>query len=529
MDKASGVYYYQIDNSIRPVGTNAFGAVVPMFTVKGPVGKLATVTVQDYKDILGYDLVYNPRYLGLDYMLQSVARLEVLRLNHGACVGNYIWTSTAGVVSGGSESDIFVASSIPVIDFGDGTDIELWVSHKTPGDWGEFGVWFTKEMIDQPDPDDPDGDPISVPVFTLFYGKKLNGAQYEVLESKPFSFDENETNFWGNLNFSDISFGFKAGAVDLPSGVAGTKVVLAEGTNGVDPDALTTDQLTDKFAALNSSAATIIVGNGFSVSSGLCSKLVDAGASRLMSVFIDVPDLTSPDGDDAPGSDMTFTENDEVLKAKHCIKWATGLVRSEFCQPVAVPDIVGSSAGDIFVWPSVNLFLIYARMFQNYGHTRYPPAGSYGSISVSKLIESDFHLYGDEIKTARISYQKVGSKGPVMWEDRTTYALDSDLSYASTVFILRDLRSRLISYMDNFTFRFTTAMDLLNIESGLTTILSSFKQDMFLVNFTLKVPSYAEAQAAGRNLDIPISVSVISDAQVITLLVTLENAATLGA
>jgi hypothetical protein len=123
----------------------------------------------------------------------------------------------------------------------------------------------------------------------------------------------------------------------------------------------------------------------------------------------------------------------------------------------------------------------------------------------------------------------IGSKGPVMWEQRTTYGTDSDLSYASTVFILRDLRMRLVSFMENYNFRFTTPQDLVSIRSGLTSILSAFKRELFLVGYTLTVPSYKEAQAAGREQDIYISVSVISDSEVFTLRVTLENAATLSA
>jgi hypothetical protein len=227
---------------------------------------------------------------------------------------------------------------------------------------------------------------------------------------------------------------------------------------------------------------------------------------------------------------MAFTENDGVLKATHCVEWAKGMVRSEYCQPVAVPDVVNASVGDLYIWPSVNLFKIYASMYQNYGHVRYPPAGSsYGSISITKLLQNDFHLYKDELKTARVNYQTGSSLGPVMYEQRTTYGLDSDLSYASTVFILRDLRMRLIDFMENFTFRFMTPQDLVSIHSGLDSILGSFKQGNFLVNYTLNVPSFAEAQAAGREVDILISVSVISDAEVINLRVTLENAATLGA
>jgi hypothetical protein len=517
MDKASGVYYYLIDNSIRPSGSSLFGGVVPMFTVKGAVGQLLTVTAQNFRDVVGYDLGYNPNYLGLEMMLQSVARLEVLRLNQHPTVGNFVWTSESSVVSGASEDGVESAASIPAIDFGGGVVIELWVSHKTPGYWGEFGVWFTDELIDD------------AHVYTIFYGEKVDSTQYKVVESKVFSFNEEDDNYWGKVNLSNISFGFKVGAIDLPSGVLGTKAVLDGGSNGEDIESLTVDGLLPLLSALNDSAANIVVGNGFSKNQGLCSELIKAGEKLNMSVFIDVPDLTSPvDGD--LSSDMAFSENDEVLKAQHCVSWAGSLYRSEFGQAVANPDVVATSVGDVYVWPSVSLFTIYARMFRSYGHVRYPPAGySYGGISVSALLKSDFYLYRDDLKTARINYQTVGSGGPVMWEQRTLYGLDSDLSYASTVFILRDLRLRLISFMENYNFRFMTPMELISIHSGLDAILTGFKRDNFLVNYRLTVPSYAEAQAAGRELDIYISVSVISDAEVINLRVTLENASTLSA
>jgi hypothetical protein len=518
MDKASGVYYYTIDNSIRPSGSSQFGGIVPMFTVRGAIGRLLTVTAKDFRDIVGYDLDYNPNYLGLETMLQSVARLEVLRLNQSPTVGNYIWTSLGGSVTGESENGVSTPADIPLMDFGTDVVLEAWVAHTTPGFWGDFGVWFTDEVGD-------DG----AHVFTIFYGEKVDATKYTVIESKVFSFNEGDTNFWGKVHLSNIVFGFKAGATSLPSTIKGEKVVLDMGSNGAAMEALAVDQLLPRLTALDESGANVIVGNGFSKNPGLCSALIEAGEKRNMSVFIDVPDLTSPTENDL-SSDMVFNENDGVLKAPHCVEWASGIFRSEFGQLVSVPDVVSASVGDVYVWPSVNLFKIYASMFQNFGHVRYPPAGNtYGSISVSSLLKNDFKLYGDELKTARVNYQKVGSAGPVMWEQRTTYGLDSDLSYASTVFILRDLRVRLINFMENFNFRFTTPIELLNIQSGLDAILSAFKRDMFLVNFKLTVPSYAEAQAAGRELDIYISVSVISDAEVINLRVTLENAATLTA
>jgi len=170
-------------------------------------------------------------------------------------------------------------------------------------------------------------------------------------------------------------------------------------------------------------------------------------------------------------------------------------------------------------------------MFANYGHINFPPAGnSYGSVMANSLLDSDFYLYGDELKTNRVNYLTDTSRGVCMWEYRTLYNQgESDLSYANTPFILRDLKGRLMSFMENFTFRYSTPMDLLNIQSGLDSILGYFVQNFFLVNYTLHVPSFEEAQAAGRELDIDISVAVINSADVITLRVTLQNAANLRA
>jgi hypothetical protein len=508
MDKASGVYYFTIDNSTRPSGGTAFGGIVPMYTLKGVLGKLVSVNASNYRDLLGYDLSYNQAYLGLDQMLQSVASLEILRLNQNALVGNFAW-KFASVLTGASQPDVSAPSDLLGLE-----DVVMWVAHKTPGSWGSFGVRFVNNQ---------DG------TYTLEYGEPVSSG-YSVVESKIFSFDKAAGNYWKKVSFSDLVFWFKtvSGAESFPTGFSfNTWVVLGEGDNGSAVGSLTVDQLNTRIAsALDGSEATVMVGNGFSAVPDVCSALVRAGESKRISVFIDVPDLTS-----SP-ADMEFTENDDTLKTELCNEWADLIVTSEYCQLVAVPDIVETSVGDVYIWPSVSLFKIYARMYSNFSHTRYPPAGySYGNLSVSNLMESDFHAGSnpDLLKTHRVNYQMRGSRGPVMWEYRTKYGLDSDLSYASTVFILRDLRALLVDFMANFNFRFATPMDLLNIKSGLDVILGSFKNDYFLVNYTLTVPSYEEAQAAGRELDIGIAVSVVNSMDVINLRVVLENAATLVA
>ncbi len=171
---------------------------------------------------------------------------------------------------------------------------------------------------------------------------------------------------------------------------------------------------------------------------------------------------------------------------------------------------------------------IYANMFNSYGTLNYPPAGyTYGNVAVSNLLTTDFYLYGDQLKTQKINYQKIGSLGPVMWEQRNRYALESDLSYISTVFILRELKNRVVNFFSQFNFRFTTPSVLLTMTSGLQTILAGMQAANFLVGYKFQIPSYREAQAAGRLLTVKISVSVISDAEEIQIDVTLENAANL--
>jgi hypothetical protein len=265
--------------------------------------------------------------------------------------------------------------------------------------------------------------------------------------------------------------------------------------------------------------------NGITQSQEIINAFISVGESQFKSVFVDIPDLTADSADVG-----VYTPNDDINSYAQCHDWIQTVAKSEYAQAVAIPDRVTTEEGVVYLWPSVNLFCIYAKMFSDYGSVNYPPAGyTYGAISVSDLMNSDFDLWGDELKTDRINYQMRGSRGPVMWEQRTLYALDSDLSYANTIFILRDFRKRILEFMGNFNFRYSTPMELLNIQSGLSTILGEFKSNFFLVNFVLEVPSYEEAQAQGRTLTIPISVSVINDMEVFEFTVKLQNASVLRA
>ena len=111
-----------------------------------------------------------------------------------------------------------------------------------------------------------------------------------------------------------------------------------------------------------------------------------------------------------------------------------------------------------------------------------------------------------------------------MWEQRTTYSLDTDLSYIAPTFIVDGLREDLINFEEQFNFRYSSPTDLLNQESGLKSILDDYVTKGFLYSYKLQVPSYAEAQKQGRTLTINIEVVLMKDAEVIYINLNLNNA-----
>ena len=70
-----------------------------------------------------------------------------------------------------------------------------------------------------------------------------------------------------------------------------------------------------------------------------------------------------------------------------------------------------------------------------------------------------------------------------------------------------------------------TPTDILNQDSGLTSILQDYVDRGFLYSFNLHMPTYKEAQKAGRTLVIPIEIVIMKDAEVIEINLILNNAA----
>jgi hypothetical protein len=448
-------------------------------------------------------------YAGLDSMLQSVTRLEVLRMNKSPHIGNFCWfeDGTSGVCTTAVVPDdlegYLVNDESPV----------FYVAHAVPGKWGDFGFRIVSSGAD---------------LYTLEYRETRSDGSLKVIMKKDFTFDESLSSYYKKVNFGDLSVAFPDDGLPenfLSAFTNGASAWFSLGGGDNGGKNLTVVDINAIERVIANSNANVVVLNGLTQRGEIIDAFVQVCEKQLRSVFIDIPDLT---GDMADVG--VYTPNDDVISYTQCHDWVNALYRSEYAQTAAVPDRVTLEEGVVYIWPTVNLFKIYAKMYNDYANVNQVPAGYLcGTIAASGLMDSDFNLYGDELKTDRINYQMIGPRGPVMWEQRTLYALDSDLSYANTVFILRDLRARVLNLMSNYNFRYSTPMDLLGIQSGLDTILGAFKKSLYLVNYTLLVPSFEEAQAEGRDLTIAIDVSVINDMEVIHLNVNLRNASTLRA
>jgi hypothetical protein len=170
------------------------------------------------------------------------------------------------------------------------------------------------------------------------------------------------------------------------------------------------------------------------------------------------------------------------------------------------------------IYPSVNAALTYARMFRATGYLNYPPAGyQYAAVAAEKLLSTDAGINAAQLKIAKINYVTMRSAGPVIWEHRTRYAFESDLSYASTVVSLIALQSRCKAFADNFPFRFVTPEILIQLRSGLEAIMADYLQRGFIWMGDVVLPSFEEVKKSGaRFMDIYCNVKFAEDGQEFT-------------
>ena len=334
--------------------------------------------------------------------------------------------------------------------------------------------------------------------WTFSFGENNGDGTYTVQSTVDFSTDTSSDDYWENVDFGDASF-FLSSAIPMDWSTIRTWVDLQSGSNGdvvIDPMEMDTTILAD-------AKCNVLAFNGLT-DIQVVNRICEHCKENKIHAFVDTPAYSK-----------YIDVSDYIAR----------VTNSEYVAVATRPDQVTGSGNKIYyVYPSVNYVAILASMMSNYGSLNYPPAGrTYGTISVNSLLDGDFERYANELKTDRINWQRIEDNVAVMWEQRTTYARNTDLSYIAPVFIIDEIADQVVSFERDFNFRYSTPTDLLNQESGLKSILGSFVDAGFIYDYELSVPTYAEAQAAGRTLTIKMKVQVMKDAEVIELELEIVN------
>lgn len=326
-----------------------------------------------------------------------------------------------------------------------------------------------------------------------------------ITETYSFSLDSTSDDYWESVDFG--SFAFTTTATSITSSNAammnafGSWKELANGDNGSTINSINVNEL--PLSELDGSECNICAMNGIT-EVPVINRIANKCITNKIHVFVDAP---------AYG------------KYTDIASWKASLIHSEYVAVCARPDqTTDSTLKTVYIYPSVNYVAIYADMLSSFGYLNYPPAGfTYGNITVDNLIDCDFEMFKDEMKTNRINWQRVTNNGTCIWEQRTTYSLDTDLSYIAPVFIVQELGQQIVEFEQNFNFRYMTRSDLLTQQSGLTAILNNFVSNGFIYSYELDVPDYDTAQKSGRTLKIKVKVQVMKDSEVIELELELTN------
>ena len=327
---------------------------------------------------------------------------------------------------------------------------------------------------------------------------RFKDNEYTVQNTYDFSTDSASDIYWPNVDFGDLQLNL-TGAIPSTMDKIRNYFILEGGSNGkagivaIDIDVSPLDDSGDNICLMNGLT-------NYKIANRIATKCQQS----KIHCFCDAPAYDS------------YIDLEQ---------WSKRIVRGEYVAIGARPDQEENSRGEtIYVYPSVNYGCIYADMMESYGSLCYPPAGpTYGIISATDLLPCDYDMYKNELKTNRINWQQLNDLGTMMWEQRTTYSLNTDLSYIAPTFIVDAVAERIVTFERQFNFRYMTRTDLLNQQSGLTAIFEEFVNKNFVYKYTVAVPSFDEAQRAGRTLRIHLQMMVAKDSEVIELELELTN------
>lgn len=644
--KGSGVNVITIDESFQSFDTTNLAFMVPMMTKRGAVKKLTTVTGQNFKEKVGYDLAFNSNYLGLSQLLNAVSRVEVMRINKDPKYGNvvifadgsYYQTddvvdfdaltavqclrdaskSTAAAAFSGSVAETVKPGSLKIVvagvvwahDNGAGgivgdtghlditgtvnyttgevtvnfaagytsgtlgfqvqyihnTDVALVIAMESPGDWDKLAIKVARYFetyenfattgslnftlsdlvlegsgtyrledvtgavlatsgapVAHVAPITGTGitgsinfttgavsltfDPGTFPAagfpkllkhrynrLDAFYSLEVYRrvevgvtTTYQLLESKRISLDASLEDFVEEVEFDNIIVN-AVGALSVMKVGDPTPIDLLYGDNGSMPSSAELD-----FTGIVPSQFSVICTNGI-IGASMISEFVKFGVKYGKPVLWDIPNV------------KTF------IAAK---QYHDSVLASEMQMGYWICDYRTVGTKKYAVYPSIKAALALANMFRKTGYLNYPLAGyDYAAVDAEELLETDADLYPAELKLAKINYISRRSAGPVIWEHRTGYAFESDLSYGSTVFTHLALASRCKAFVDNFPFKFITADLLILLRSGLEQAIQDYVQKNFIWSGEVVVPSFDEVKKNGaREMDLYINVKYAEDGQ----------------
>lgn len=312
-------------------------------------------------------------------------------------------------------------------------------------------------------------------------------TSYRVSEYARVSFSPTLENYVDTVTFNDLQLKL-VGPVSFTST---SEIAMLYGDDGDIPSAMEVD-----FAGVDPSSFNMICMNGV-IGSSMVSRFIQHFEAYNKITLFDIPNVT------------TF------VAAK---LYADMVYASKNAMAYWVSDLRTIGTKEYSIYPSVNAALTYAKMFRSSGYLNYPPAGyQYAGVAAEKLLVTDSGIHGAQLKIAKINYITMRSAGPVIWEHRTRYAFESDLSYASTVVSLIALQSRCKSFADNFPFRFVTPELLIQLRSGLEAIMTDYLQRGFIWLGEVVIPSFDEVKQSGaRFMDIYCNVKFAEDGQEFT-------------
>lgn len=326
-----------------------------------------------------------------------------------------------------------------------------------------------------------------------------NDGEVSNVKDVSFSLDTESDEFIDNVDFGEVIVKNNNGITSSNNNIRNW-CILGNGSNGKSADELSVVDV--DMTPLNTVKANFLFFNGFNENVPIINAICEKAISRKIHCFVDMP---------------AFATYDE------CEAWRNKIYASSYVAIGAKADRVNYKDGYIYVYPSVKYCAIYANMLRNTGTLNYPPAGfTYGVVSVSDPIETDFDYYGNELKTNRINYILTDDRGSCIWEQRTTNAINSDMSYIAPVFIIDALCDELVAYERNYNFRYPSGAQLIVNETGLQEILDNFKDNGFLYYVNLKMPTLDEAKSS-REFNIEIEVKVTKDSENININLVLSN------